>query len=189
QATPMPKGKGRERAQGEEQPSSARAEASDDVHDTLRIIMEQLREQNKQIQQMKDRDTQRHSPGYREEPESSYSRSPRRREHSRSPRRYNETRHKDDRITMELKNFRREAKMALPDKPRVVLRTDNYTAWKENTLAEAGLIDAKDILREEQTSPASWFDELERVLWKERSRILYTRISASLHHTVRKVAD
>jgi hypothetical protein len=85
QATPMPKGKGRERAQGEEHPSSSRAEASDDVHDTLRIIMEQLKEQNKQIQQMKDRDTQRHSPGYREEPESSYSRSPRRREHSRSP--------------------------------------------------------------------------------------------------------
>jgi hypothetical protein len=44
-------------------------------------------------------------------------------------------------------------------------------------------------LREGQISPPPYMDEMERVLWKERSKILYTRISGSLHHTIRKVAD
>jgi hypothetical protein len=45
------------------------------------------------------------------------------------------------------------------------------------TLADANLIDAK-----EQITPLTWMDTVEEALWKERSRILYTRISSSLHY-------
>ena len=49
-------------------------------------------------------------------------------------------------------------------------------------LADANLIDAKEILTEEQITPPTWMDTVEEALWKEPSRILYTRISSSLHY-------
>jgi hypothetical protein len=57
----------------------------------------------------------------------------------------------NDRVTMELKNLRKEAKSLLPDRPLVTLKTDNFQAWKSNILYEADLIGAKIILEEEQT--------------------------------------
>ena len=95
----------------------------------------------------------------------------------------------NDRVTMELKNLRKEAKTLLPDRPHVTLKADNFQAWKSNILSEADLIEAKYILEEEQTSVPEDCDELGESLWKEKRKILYTRISASLHYTVRKVAD
>jgi hypothetical protein len=77
----------------------------------------------------------------------------------------------------------------LTDQPRVTLRADNYPAWKDSILADAKTIDAKDILEEEQIYPPEGLDLVEEALWKERSKVLYTRISASLHYSVRKVAD
>jgi hypothetical protein len=50
-------------------------------------------------------------------------------------------------------------------------------------------IDAKDILEEERIYPPEGLGLVEEALWKERSKVLYTRISASLHYSVRKVAD
>jgi hypothetical protein len=90
---------------------------------------------------------------------------------------------------MELKNLRKEAKTLLPDRPHFTLKADNFQAWKSNILSEADLIEAKYILEEEQTSVPEDCDELGESLWKEKRKILYTRISASLHYTVRKVAD
>ena len=95
----------------------------------------------------------------------------------------------NDRVTMEIKNLRKEAKLLLPDKPLVTLKSDNFQAWKSNILSEADLIQAKNILEEEQMTAPIEYDELEESLWKERKRILYIRIVTSLHFTKRKVVN
>ena len=53
---------------------------------------------------------------------------------------------------MELEDLRKEAKTLLPDGLLVALKSDYFRAWKSNILSEADLIEAKDILGEEQTS-------------------------------------
>jgi hypothetical protein len=75
----------------------------------------------------------------------------------------------NDRVAIEPKKFRRDVKIVLSEKPRVILRADNLPAWKDNTLADANLIDAKEILTEEQITPSAWMDHVEEALWKERS--------------------
>jgi hypothetical protein len=61
----------------------------------------------------------------------------------------------------------------------VTLRPGNFPAWK---ISEVDMIHAKDILEESQTPPPIDYDEVEEALWKEKKKILYTRISASLHY-------
>ena len=85
----------------------------------------------------------------------------------------------NDRVIMELKNLRKEAKTLLLDRPHVTLKSDNFQAWKSNILSGADLIEAKYILEEEQTSVPEDCDELGESLWKEKRRF---HIRESQHH-------
>ncbi|OJD09402.1 hypothetical protein ACJ73_10348, partial [Blastomyces percursus] len=80
--------------------------------------------------------------------------------------------------------FRRDAKTKLEGKHAIILTGINYLEWKSSILADAHLIQAKDILVKEETVPPTTAP-LDTQLWNKKNELLYTRIFQSLNATVR----
>ncbi|OJD26307.1 hypothetical protein ACJ73_02309 [Blastomyces percursus] len=80
--------------------------------------------------------------------------------------------------------FRKDAKIKLEGKHAVILDGINYLEWKSSILADAHLIQAKDILIKEETVPLITVS-LDIELWNRKNELLYTRIFQSLNATVR----
>ncbi|KAL4864492.1 hypothetical protein BDV12DRAFT_201102 [Aspergillus spectabilis] len=82
----------------------------------------------------------------------------------------------------EVEQFRKEVKTKLGE-PKVILQYDNFEAWRNNTLMDAHLIDAGDMLLYEQVSPPS--KEMNPKLWWKKNDIIFTRMLQSIHHTIK----
>ncbi|OAX83497.1 hypothetical protein ACJ72_02149 [Emergomyces africanus] len=80
--------------------------------------------------------------------------------------------------------FRKNAKTKLEGKHTIILNGINYLEWKSSILADAHLIQAKDILTKEETM-SSATASLDIELWNRKNELLYTRIFQSLNATVR----
>ncbi|KAG5288066.1 hypothetical protein I7I48_10151 [Histoplasma ohiense] len=90
-----------------------------------------------------------------------------------------------DPIKNEIDEFRKDAKAKLEGRHAVVLTgSNNYLEWKSSILADAHLIQAKDVLIKEETVPPTTVS-LDMELWNKKNELLYTRIFQSLNATVR----
>ncbi|KAG5303745.1 hypothetical protein I7I50_10609 [Histoplasma capsulatum G186AR] len=89
-----------------------------------------------------------------------------------------------DSIKNEIDEFCKNAKVKLKGRHAVVLtESNNYLKWKSSILADAHLIQAKDVLTKEETVPSTTVP-LNMKLWNKKNELLYTRIFQSLNATV-----
>ncbi|KMW66932.1 hypothetical protein BDDG_11799 [Blastomyces dermatitidis ATCC 18188] len=84
-----------------------------------------------------------------------------------------------------ISEYQKDAKAKLEGKHVIILnRSVNYLEWKSSILADAHLIQAKDILIKRETVPSTTVP-LNIELWNQKNELLYTRIFQSLNTTVR----
>ncbi|EEH43007.2 uncharacterized protein PADG_07827 [Paracoccidioides brasiliensis Pb18] len=89
-----------------------------------------------------------------------------------------------DPIKDKVDEFCKDAKIKLEEKHIVILTEVNYLEWKSSILADAHLIQVKDVLNKQQTAPSTTVP-LEIELWNKKNELLYIRIFQSLNVTVR----
>ncbi|KAG5295506.1 hypothetical protein I7I50_08275 [Histoplasma capsulatum G186AR] len=88
-----------------------------------------------------------------------------------------------DSIKNEIDEFCKDARAKLEGRHAVVLTgSNNYLEWKSSILADAHLIQAKDVLTKEETVPPTTVP-LDMELWNKKNELLYTRIFQSLNAT------
>ncbi|KMW69690.1 hypothetical protein BDDG_13841 [Blastomyces dermatitidis ATCC 18188] len=84
-----------------------------------------------------------------------------------------------------ISEYRKDAKAKLEGKHVIILNGSvNYLEWKSSILADAHLIQAKDVLIKGETVPPTTVP-LDIELWNRKNELLYTRIFQSLNATVR----
>ncbi|KMW69691.1 hypothetical protein, variant [Blastomyces dermatitidis ATCC 18188] len=82
-----------------------------------------------------------------------------------------------------ISEYRKDAKAKLEGKHVIILNGSvNYLEWKSSILADAHLIQAKDVLIKGETVPPTTVP-LDIELWNRKNELLYTRIFQSLNAT------
>ncbi|OJD28534.1 hypothetical protein ACJ73_00061 [Blastomyces percursus] len=88
-----------------------------------------------------------------------------------------------DPVKDKIDEFRKDSKTKLEGKHAVILNgSNNYQEWKSSILADAHLIQAKNVLVKEETVPPTTVP-LDIEIWKKKNELLYTRIFQSLTAT------
>src|SRR5882762_1916499 len=91
-------------------------------------------------------------------------------------------------IQAEIERLRKDIKERFQHKLRsLTTEKDSFAKWRADVLNDALLIDAKNILTEEETSAPKSLSKRDAALWQRRNDSLYVRMFNSMTPTVRQI--